>query len=81
MKNRFHFLPFNFNLRRYIQDQQSKELSQSNVERRAKKLKLAEQELKLPPIRGGAWRMLLATSSSSSSSSSPSSNAFRTLVS
>ena len=38
-----------------IQDQQSKELSQVNVERRAKKLKLAEQELKLPPIRGIAW--------------------------
>eukprot|EP00227_Mantoniella_beaufortii_P021354 CAMPEP_0197584758 /NCGR_PEP_ID=MMETSP1326-20131121/7269_1 /TAXON_ID=1155430 /ORGANISM="Genus nov. species nov., Strain RCC2288" /LENGTH=564 /DNA_ID=CAMNT_0043149171 /DNA_START=207 /DNA_END=1898 /DNA_ORIENTATION=+ len=38
-----------------IQDQQSRELSQVNVERRAKKLKLAEQELKLPPIRGIAW--------------------------
>jgi hypothetical protein len=30
-----------------IQDQQSKELSQVNVERRAKKLKLAEQEVGL----------------------------------
>lgn len=38
-----------------IQDQQSKELSQSHVERRAKKLGVAEQELKLPPIRGMAW--------------------------
>ena len=38
-----------------IQDQQSKELSQSHVERRAKKLKIAEQELKLPPVRGIAW--------------------------
>ena len=38
-----------------IQDQQSKELSQSHVERRAKKLGVAEQELKLPPIRGVAW--------------------------
>ena len=38
-----------------IQDQQSRELSQSHVERRAKRLKLAEQELKLPPITGMAW--------------------------
>jgi len=38
-----------------IQDQQSRELSQQNVERRAKKLKIAEQELKLPPVAKMAW--------------------------
>ena len=38
-----------------IQDQQSLELSQSHVERRAKRLKIAEKELKLPPISSMAW--------------------------
>ena len=38
-----------------IQDQQSLELSQSHVERRAKRLKIAETELKLPPISSMAW--------------------------
>jgi len=38
-----------------IQDQQSLELSQSHVERRAKRLKIAETELKLPPVASMAW--------------------------
>ena len=33
-----------------IQDQQSRELSQHHVQRRAKKLKIREEELKLPPV-------------------------------
>lgn len=38
-----------------IQDQQSLELSQSHVERRAKRLKITETALKLPPISQTAW--------------------------
>ena len=37
-----------------IQDQQSRELSQRNVAHRAKKLRIAEEELKLPPVVGVA---------------------------
>ncbi|BBN05516.1 U3 small nucleolar RNA-associated protein 21 [Marchantia polymorpha subsp. ruderalis] len=37
-----------------IQDQQSRELSQGHVAKRAKKLKLKEEELKLPPVVGFA---------------------------
>lgn len=33
-----------------IQDQQSREISQKNTQRRAKKLKIKEEELKLPPL-------------------------------
>lgn len=33
-----------------IQDQQSTELSQHHVERRAKRLKITQQELKLPEV-------------------------------
>ena len=38
-----------------IQDQQSLELSQSHVERRAKRLKITETALKLPPIAQGKY--------------------------
>jgi len=33
-----------------IQDQQSRELSQGHVAKRAKKLKIEQSELKLPPV-------------------------------
>ena len=35
-----------------VQDQQSRELSQHHTQRRAKRLKLSEAELKLPPVIG-----------------------------
>ena len=41
-----------------IQDQQSRELSQHHVQRRAKRLKIREEELKLPPVQALAFSEL-----------------------